>query len=64
MTRSYWAQVIGCYDAADLPRTNNDLEQFLGSYRYHERRCSGRKVAGPETVVRGPVRLVAAGATR
>ena len=64
MTRSYWPGLFRCYDVADLPRTNNDLEQFFGSYRYHERRCSGRKVACPGTVVRGSVRLVAAAATR
>jgi hypothetical protein len=64
VTRSYWAGLFRCYDVADLPRTNNDLEQFFGSYRYHERRASGRKVACPGTVVRGSVRLVAAAATR
>ncbi len=64
VTRSYWAGLFWCYGVADLPRTNNDLEQFFGSYRYHERRCSGRKVACPGTVVRGSVRLVAASATR
>ncbi len=64
VTRSYWPGLFRCYDVADLPRTNNDLEQFFGSYRYHERRCSGRKVACPGTVVRGSVRLVAAATTR
>ena len=64
VTRSYWPGLFRCYDAADLPRTNNDLEQFFGSYRYHERRASGRKVACPGTVVRGSVRLTAAAATR
>jgi hypothetical protein len=64
VTRSYWPGLFRCYDVADLPRTNNDLEQFFGSYRYHERRASGRKVACPGTVVRGSVRLVAAAATR
>ena len=64
VTRSYWPGLFPCYDVAELPRTNNDLEQFFGSYRYHERRCSGRKVACPGTVVRGSVRLVAAAATR
>jgi hypothetical protein len=63
-TRSYRPHLFACYDVAGLPRTNNDLEQFFGSYRYHERRCSGRKVASPGTVVRGSVRLVAAAATR
>jgi hypothetical protein len=64
VTRSDWPGLFHCYDVADLPRTNNELEQFFGSYRYHERRCSGRKVACPGTVVRGSVRLVAAAATR
>jgi hypothetical protein len=64
VTRSYWAGLFRCYEVEALPRTNNDLEQFFGSYRYHERRASGRKVACPGTVVRGSVRLVAAAATR
>jgi hypothetical protein len=64
VTRSSWPGLFRCYGVADLPRTNNDLEQFFGSYRHHERRCSGRKVACPGTVVRGSVRLVAAAATR
>jgi hypothetical protein len=64
VTRSYWPGLFRCYEVADLPRTNNDLEQFFGSYRYHERRCSGRKAACPGTVVRGSVRLTAAAATR
>jgi hypothetical protein len=64
VTRSYWPGLFHCYGVADLPRTNNDLEQFFGSYRYPERRCSGRKVACPGTVVRGSVRLVSAAATR
>jgi hypothetical protein len=64
VTRSYWPGLFRCYDVTDLPRTNNELEQFFGSYRHHERRCSGRKMACPGTVVRGSVRLVAAAATR
>ena len=64
VTRSYWPGLFRCYEVEGLPRTNNDLEQFFGSYRYHERRCSGRKVACPGMVVRGSVRLVAAAATR
>jgi hypothetical protein len=64
VTRSYWPGLFRSYAVEGLPRTNNDLEQFFGSYRYHERRCSGRKVACPGTVVRGSVRLVAAAATR
>ena len=64
VTRSYWPGLFRRYDVEELPRTNNDLEQFFGSYRYHERRCSGRKVACPGTVVRGSVRLAASAATR
>jgi hypothetical protein len=64
VTRSYWPGLFRCYDTEGLPRTNNELEQFFGSYRYHERRASGRKVACPGTVVRGSVRLVASAATR
>jgi hypothetical protein len=64
VTRSYWPGLFRCYEVQGLPRTNNDLEQFFGSYRYHERRCGGRKVARPGTAVRGSVRLVAAAATR
>ena len=64
VTRSYWPGLFHCYDVADLPRTNNDLEQLFGSHRYHERRASGRKVASPGLVVRGSVRVVAGLATR
>lgn len=64
VTRSYWPGLFACYDTTDLPRTNNGLEQLFGSYRHHERRASGRKVASPGMVVRGPVRLIAATATR
>lgn len=64
VSRSYWRGLFWCYEVADLPRTNNDLEQFFGSYRHHERRCSGRKVACPGTVVRGRVRLVSSAASR
>jgi len=64
VTRSYWPGLFPCYDVAELPRTNNDLEQLFGAHRYHERRCSGRKVASPGLVVRGSVRVPAAVATR
>ncbi len=64
VTRSYWPGLFRCYEVEGLPRTNNDLEQFFGAYRYHERRASGRKVASPGTVVRGSVRIIAAAATR
>jgi hypothetical protein len=48
----------------ELPRTNNDLEQFFGAYRYHDRRTTGRKVASPSLVLNGSVGIIAAVATR
>ena len=64
VTRSYWPGLFRCHEVEDLPRANDDLEQSFGSYRYHERRASGRKVASPATVLRGSARLIAATATR
>lgn len=64
VTASYWPGLFHCYDVADLPRTNNDLEQYFGSARYHERRATGRKTASPGVVVRGAVRVVAGVAAR
>jgi len=64
VTASYWPGLFQCYDVADLPRTNNDLEHYFGSARYHERRATGRKGASPGLVVRGAVRVVAAVVTR
>jgi hypothetical protein len=64
VSKSYWPGLFHCYDVEGVPRTNNDLEQFFGSSRHHERRATGRKVASPALVLRGSVRLVAAAATR
>jgi hypothetical protein len=64
VSRSYWPGLFHCYEVEDLPRTNNTLEQLFGSYRHHERRVSGRKVASPALVLRGSARIIAAVATR
>jgi hypothetical protein len=64
VSRSYWPGLFACYAVPELPRTNNALEQFFGSYRYHERRASGRKAASPALVLRGAARMIAAVATR
>jgi hypothetical protein len=56
--------LFACYDAPELPRTNNDLERAFGSHRYHERRATGRKGASPSLVLRGAAELVAGLATR
>ncbi len=64
VTASYWDGLFACYQVKDLPRTNNGLEQYFGSARHTERRVTGRKRASPALVVRGAVRVVAAGASR
>ena len=64
VTASYWDGLFQYDQVKDLPRTNNDLEQYFGTARQIERRVTGRKRASPTLVVRGWVRVVAAGATR
>jgi len=64
VTNSYQSGLFSCYDRADLPRTNNDLEHLFGSHKYHERRASGRRSAAAGLVVRGSVCIVAALTTR
>jgi hypothetical protein len=61
---SYEPGLFHGYDVLDLQPTKNELEQAFGSARHHQRRVSGRK-KGPESLVlRGPVRLLAALASR
>lgn len=57
---SYWKGIFHCYSYPDLPRTNNACEQGFGSFRYSERRATGRKIASATTVLRGQVRFIAA----
>jgi hypothetical protein len=64
VSHSYWPGLFHCYSVPELPPTNNDLEQFFGAHRYHERRATGRKGASPALVLRGAVQLVAYAATR
>ena len=64
VTTSYWPGLFQCYDVADLPRTDNELEQCFGSVRYGERRASGRRGAIAGLVVRGPARVLTALALR
>jgi hypothetical protein len=64
VTRSYWSGLFHWYQLSDVPRPNNDLEQFCGAHRYHERRATGRKGASPALVLRGTVRMAACAATR
>jgi hypothetical protein len=64
VTASSWDGLFVCYQVNDLPRTTNDLEHFFGTARHVERRATGRKRALPALVVRGSVRVVAAGASR
>ena len=64
VSRSYWRGLFHCYDMPELPRTNNELEQYFGAARHHERRATGHKRLTSGLVVRGSVRLVAAVATQ
>jgi hypothetical protein len=64
VTKSYWPGLFRCYESADLPRTNNDLEHTFGSHRYHERRASGRRRGSPSLVVMGSARVISGLATR
>jgi len=64
VTHSYAPHLFFCYQIADLPRTNNGLEQSFGSVRRSERRATGRRGAVPGLVVHGAVRVQAALATR
>jgi hypothetical protein len=64
VTKSYWPGLFRCYESADLPRTNNDLEHTFGSHRYHERRASGRRRGSPGLVVMGSARVISGLATR
>jgi hypothetical protein len=64
VTTRYTAGLFHTYDVPGLPRTNNDLEQFFGMARYHQRRASGRKRPAASTVLRGAVRVIAAVVTR
>lgn len=43
----------------DLPRTNNDLEQTFGSFRFAQRRATGRKSASRNEVISGSARIAA-----
>jgi hypothetical protein len=64
VTKSYWPGLFRCYESVDIPRTNNDLEHLFGSYRYHERRASGRKTASAGMVVKGEAKILSSLATR
>ena len=58
VTANYDEGLFQCYDVPDRPATNTDLERRFGTLRYHERRCSGRRVVSGGLVLRGAVRVV------
>ncbi len=64
VSNSYQDGLFHCYSIAEFPRTNNDLEQTFGSFRHHQRRCTGQKKSPRSTVIRGSSRLIAAIATK
>src|SRR3954469_8872620 len=48
VTDSYRPGLFQYLRVPGLPPTNNDLEQFFGAQRHHERRTTGRKEIGAE----------------
>ena len=64
VTMNYWPGLFHCYAQVEIPRTNNDLEQYFGAARHHERRATGHKRPTSAVAVRGAVRVVAAVATQ
>ena len=64
VTASYSSGLFHCYWVEGLPRTNNNLEQMFGSFRHHQRRCTGLKKAPSSTVISGSSKIVAAIATK
>ncbi len=64
VTESYWPGLFHCYDVADLPRTNNELEQCFGGVALRGTTRLGRRGAIAALVVRGPVRVLTALALR
>ena len=46
VTDSYRPGLFHYLEVPGLPATNNDLEQFFGAQRHHERRTTGRKEIG------------------
>jgi hypothetical protein len=41
--RNLWWGLFTCYEVEDLPRTNNDLEQFIRRVKMGQRRITGHK---------------------
>jgi hypothetical protein len=64
VTRRDWPGLFAGYTVPELPRTPNDLAQFFGAYRDHDRRTTGRKVASPGWVLNGSGCVLAAAASR
>ena len=62
MTRSYRPGLFHCYAVADLPRTNNGLEQLF-AHTAVTSVATGRKANSSAIVLRGSVRLTAGLAT-
>jgi hypothetical protein len=61
LTDNFVAGLCQCADVEGLPRTTNELEQCFGVARVPEPRATGRRGAIPGVVVRGSVRVRAAG---
>jgi hypothetical protein len=62
--RRDWPGRCPCSTGPDLPRTQNELAPFVGAYRSHDRRTTGRQGASPGLGLNGAVWVMAATATR
>jgi hypothetical protein len=50
-----WAPgLFFCYENPAIPRTNNDLEQYNGTLKHHQRRVTGRKETADYITRHGP----------
>ena len=63
-TTSYWPGLFHCYDLADLPRTNNELEHFLAQHATMNDGRAGENKRPQGWSSCGAVRVVASVASR
>jgi len=43
VTERFWPGLFACYDLEGLPSTNNELESFFRTLKWHQRRVQGKK---------------------
>jgi hypothetical protein len=53
-TQDWASGLFFCYENPAIPRTNNDLEQYNGTLKRHQRRVTGRKETADYVTRHGP----------